>query len=174
VRAVIAVSGSVVGSICAATLAAAGASAAFAATVGSAPAKDSFVGSVTAATGRFSGDHGGVRLVLAPGRGQSGRRLTVTFSGGSCGSAGHCIQLSGRLTGVLTRGPIVVPDVGSSLTVRASGAIRPLGKVSATGSVHGTGFIARGHETLRLKLTGSGATITISADSGLVPGGTSP
>jgi hypothetical protein len=159
---------------CAAALAVAGASAAVGVASAAAPAKDSFVASVTAASGKFAGDHGGITIVLAPGPGGLSRRLTVTLRGGSCGASKHCIAVSGKLTGSLTRGPAAVPDVGSSLRIRASGTIKSVGKVSATGTVHGTGFIARGQETLKLKLTAPGGTITIGADSGLVPGGTSP
>jgi hypothetical protein len=84
------------------------------------------------------------------------------------------VQLSGRLVGTLTAGPRQVPDVGQSFTIRATGTVKPLGHVAATGTVHGTGFIAHGHESLRLRLARAGGSVTIDGVSGLVPGFTSP
>jgi hypothetical protein len=139
------------------------------------PARDSFSGSITAATGRFSGDHGAVAIVLAPSTGQGLRRLSLTVRGSGCRTPAHrCVALTGRLSGTLALGPLRVPDVGSSLTIRAAGAIKPLGQVSASGTVQGTGFIAHGRETLKLRLTTAGGAITIKADSAVVPGGTTP
>jgi len=138
------------------------------------PAKDSFTGRVTAATGIFARDHGAVTIALAPRPGNALRRLTLTLRGAPCSGKGQCVQLSGKLTGTLAPGPMRVPDAGRSFTIAATGTIKPLGHVSATGTVHGTGFIANGHENLRLLLMRAGGTVTIEATSPPVPGFTSP
>jgi len=136
--------------------------------------KDLFTGRITAATGKFAGDRDVVTIILAPGRGQATRHLTATITGAACTGKPHCVQLAGKLTGTITSGPIRVPDVGRSFAIAATGTIKPLGHVSATGTVQGTGFIANGHESLKLRLTRHGASITIDATSGQVPGFTSP
>jgi len=138
------------------------------------PAKDTFTGKITAATGRFAGDRGLVKILLAPGSGQAVGHVGVTIRGTVCARKVACVALVGKLNGTLTPGPIKVPDVGRSFTVAATGTIKPLGRVSAKGTVHGTGFIANGHESLTLRLTGPGGTVTIAATSGPVSGFTSP
>jgi hypothetical protein len=66
------------------------------------------------------------------------------------------------------------PDAGAGFAVSGSGTIRPLGRVHVSGSAHGTGLIASGHETLRLTLRARSGEVVVSAQSGLVPGFTSP
>jgi len=147
----------------------------FAASKTPTPAKDSFTGRITAATGKFAGDTGNVRIVLAPGPGQAIRHLGVTLQGTLCAAKTRCVILSGKLTGTLAPGPRRNPDVGRSFLIAATGGVvKPLGHVSATGTVQPTGFIANGHETLTLRLTAPGGTVTIAATSGPVPGFTSP
>jgi len=68
-----------------------------------------------------------------------------------------------------------IPDAGVKLRLTATGAVKPLGRVSVTGTVHGTGFIARGHEFLQLTLTSlHKGVVTVDAHSGLVAGFTTP
>ena len=138
------------------------------------PAKDSFAGKITTATGRFSGDRGSATIVLVPGPGQASRHLGVTIKGTVCARKVACVPLVGKLTGTLAPGPRTNPDVGRRFTITGAGTIKPLGHVSATGTVQGTGFIKNGHESLTLKLTNSGGTVTIVGTSGPVPGFTSP
>ncbi|MEA2370984.1 MAG: hypothetical protein QOH12_1378 [Solirubrobacteraceae bacterium] len=138
------------------------------------PAKDTFTGKITMATGRFASDHRPLKILLAPGAGQAVGHVGLTIRGTVCTRKGACVALVGKLNGTLTPGPMKVPDAGRSFTIAATGTIKPLGHVSATGTVHGTGFIANGHESLTLRLTGPGGTVTIAATSGPVPGFTSP
>lgn len=140
-----------------------------------APARDSFTGSIIGATGRFAGERGAVALVTVPAAGQGVRPLKLTLRGSGCTAGSRrCVELTGSLSGTLALGPVRVPDVGSRLTIAASGRIKPIGLVSATGTVQGTGFIARGRETLDLRLRAPRGTITVRAVSARVPGFTSP
>jgi hypothetical protein len=67
-----------------------------------------------------------------------------------------------------------VPDTGTSFTIMASGKLKPLGPVSATGTAQGTGFIARGYASMQLTLTAGNGTVTYQAQAGPVGGFTSP
>jgi hypothetical protein len=138
------------------------------------PPADSFSGHITFAAGKFNGDRGRVAILLEPhDSGAAERQLALVLDGRRCGKAEHCIQLAGVLKGTLTRSR-TMPDVGASFTIAASGLILPLGHVSATGSVHGTGFIDYGHEPLHLTLSMSSGSVALDAESGEVPGFTSP
>lgn len=155
-----------------AAVAASASSTALPAIAASTPAKDAFAGSVTAATGSLHGERGAVAITI----GLAGGRLpaTLTITPRACAKGHRCVEVSGRLRGTFTPSGPRVPDVGTSYAVKASGTIAPLGHAAATGILTGTGFIAHGRETLHLKLTGPGATVTIEAQSRLVPGFTSP
>jgi hypothetical protein len=141
----------------------------------SVPARDEFSGSITAASGRFAGDGGRLLIDLAPGpRHSSTRTMTATFRGRRCGTAKHCLRLTGDVKGTLTEDAGQIPDAGVSFAFRGQGSLKPLGHVSAAGQLHGTGFIYRGRETLHLVLTARGGRVTVDARSGTVPGFTSP
>ncbi len=140
--------------------------------------RDSFAGAVKGTGGSYSGDHGTVRALLLVGDGRGGsdgasRGLVVRIRDRDCGESAHCFELTGKLTGKLTAEPSI-PDAGQSFKVRVSGIVAPLGHVSVAGTVHGTGFIARGREQLRLTLTGSAGSVRIRARSKIVRGFTSP
>lgn len=138
------------------------------------PAKDRFKGSASAATGKFSGDHATVTVYLKPGRIHgAGRVVTIILVGRRCKGVPGCMNLNGRLTGVLKAQP-APPDAGRKFAISVTGKITPLGHVSATGTVYGTGFIRRGREGLQIKLGTSTGAITIGAQSPIVPGFTSP
>jgi hypothetical protein len=137
--------------------------------------KDHFTGRITAATGALRGRGGQLSVDLnAPPSTAPHRRLALTNHAAGCRNAAHCLELGGTVHGTLSRESGRIPDVGSSFAVRATGKLRPLGTVSATGTVHGTGFIAQGYEQLRLSVMTPHGTLTITARSGLVPGFTSP
>jgi hypothetical protein len=136
--------------------------------------KDSFRGTISIARGAFVGDNGRVSMQIGAGQSTTGTRTaTLEISGRRCHGAQACVRLTGTLTGRLTR-MSTIPDVGESFALSASGRVRPLGHVSATGQVHGTGFIMRGHETLTLRLSNSRGEVDLQAQSPLVPGFTSP
>jgi hypothetical protein len=160
------------------TLAAAGAAIALAgaaAPSASVPAKDSFSGRIVTGTGIYSGDSGGVAIELSvPPSGPKQRPITVTLRGKSCGGAQHCLRLRGGTRGTLTLMRTRVPDVGSGFALKAAGSVTPLGHTSITGTVHGTGFIARGHDTMSVTLTNTRGSVTVTASSATVPGFTSP
>jgi hypothetical protein len=138
------------------------------------PARDQFKGSASAATGKLSGDHATVTVYLKPGRTHgAGRPVTIVVVGRRCKGAAGCMNLNGRLRGVLTP-QSSPPDAGRKFAISATGKIKPLGHVSATGMVYGTGFIRRGREGLQIKLRTSTGDMTIGAQSPIVPGFTSP
>jgi hypothetical protein len=141
----------------------------------SVPARDSFRGRITVAAGPHRGDHGSVSIAAVPGAsGSNVRRLTITVRGGRCGSSTACVQLRGTLTGTIERLRGQLPDVGQSFQIKASGALRPFGMSTSRGSVHGTGFILRGREQMSLTFVSGAAKITLSAQSRVVRGFTSP
>ena len=138
------------------------------------PAKDSFRGTLSSGGGSFRGDNGYALLQVSPGQSTTGTRsATLKFSGRPCHHFQACVQLRGTLTGTLTR-ESTIPDVGQSFAVSVHGRIKPLGRVSATGQIHGTGFIMNGHETLTLVLSNSRGSLQLQAQSPQVPGFTSP
>jgi hypothetical protein len=94
-------------------------------------------------------------------------------AGRSCGGHKRCLRLAGTLSGTINNQP-ARPDRGQTFAIRASGAVAPLGTVSASGSGQGTGFIRNARESLRLTLLVRGGTVSITAESGRVPGFTSP
>jgi hypothetical protein len=126
------------------------------------PAKDSFSGRVQG-SGHFAGDRGNIKVVLQPGAGVSVRRVVITVTGVLAGA------LKGRLTGRAG-----LPDVGRTFAVTGSGDVKPLGHVTAAGTVTGVGNARFGHETLRLTLRAAGGSLVMSAASGQVPAFTSP
>ncbi|HWH11592.1 MAG TPA: hypothetical protein VG165_10740 [Solirubrobacteraceae bacterium] len=158
--------------VAAGALAVAVPSSALPATGASTPAKDAFTGSVTAVTGSLHGERGSVAITIQFAGGPLPATLTIRPR--TCPKGHRCVEVSGRLRGTFSLNGPRIPDVGASYAIRASGTIAPLGHAVATGTVSGTGFIAHGRETLDLKLTGASATITIDAQSRLVPGFTSP
>src|SRR5689334_7164737 len=62
------------------------------------------------------------------------------------GSAQTQLALRGSVGGTVTM-PLTNPDVGRESDLSGSGSVRPLGLVSLSGTLHATGFIARGHAT---------------------------
>jgi hypothetical protein len=137
------------------------------------PAKDRFAGKVAATGARLVGYRGSATLYLDPRQGTTTRRLTITVVGRSCGGPARCLGLTGTLKGTIKQLP-AQPDRGQAFVIRASGAVAPLGRVSASGRGQGTGFVSRGRESLRLTLVGRGEKVSIAAESGFVPGFTSP
>jgi hypothetical protein len=138
------------------------------------PARDSFRGRITSATGQFKGDHGRVTIYMhVPESGATTRKLRLTLVGAQCGSAKNCLTLSGAAKGTLTR-KSYIPDTGMRFTVQATGTVVPMGHISATGHVHGTGFTPTGHERMHLTLMCPDGQITIDAHSPVVKGFTSP
>jgi hypothetical protein len=135
------------------------------------PTKDQFSGSISSATGRYRSDHGRVSIELSVSTSaKTTRHMTLIVRGASCGKTHHCLALSARLSGSVTRHAAAIPDVGASDTVRASGAVKPLGQTSVSGTIEGTGMIGRGHETMVLTLTTHSGKLTIGATSPIVPG----
>ena len=139
-----------------------------------APARDSFQGSIRSATGTYSGDTGRASIYLHPTGAGPRRSVTVTFAGLPCQGATHCVELSGTLTGTLAAGPGHMPDVGHGYVLSGAGAIHPLGRARCRGAVQGTGFIARGEESLSITVTGASGSVTLDATSPPVHGFTSP
>jgi hypothetical protein len=135
------------------------------------PIRDSFRGHVKTATRSLSHDQGAVGIDLAH---LGSNRIRLTFRGRGCGATNHCLQPSGTLTGTMMQASHRVPDTGTSFAIKASGKLKPLGHVSATGTAQGTGFIARGYTSMQLTLTAGHGTVTYEAQAGPVGGFTSP
>jgi hypothetical protein len=135
------------------------------------PTKDQFSGSISSATGRYRSDHGRLSIELSVSTSaKTTRHMTLIVRGASCGKTHHCLALSARLSGSVTRHAAAIPDIGASDTLRASGAVKPLGQTSVSGTIEGTGMIGRGHETMVLTLTTHSGKLTIGATSPIVPG----
>jgi hypothetical protein len=138
------------------------------------PAKDSFEGSLRSGTGAYAGITGRAHVYLRPEGDGARRSVTLTLVGLPCAGASHCVALSGTVHGTLAPGPREVPDVGHGYVLSGAGSVDPLGRATVRGGVTGTGFIARGQETLTLILTGVSGSITLEAMSPTVHGFTSP
>jgi hypothetical protein len=140
----------------------------------SAPARDTFSGSIVRATGAYSGYRGRVKIyVHSRGSGQK-RPLRLVVRGACRTAPGNCRSLSGALIGSIAHAGHQLPDVGNGFTLTGAGPVSPLGHATGRGSVQGTGFIARGYETLTLTLTTSRGSVTVSAQTGPVKGFSSP
>lgn len=137
-------------------------------------AGSNFRASVASASGAYAGEGGRAEIsVQAHGSGAS-RPVKLAFRSLPCRGAPQCVQLDGTLVGAIATRRAGPPDVGRSFSVTANGRLSTLGRVTATGIGHGTGFIARGRETLDLTLTSRSGRITLRAVSGTVRGFTSP
>jgi hypothetical protein len=137
---------------------------------GGAASRDTFQGSVASASGAYAGE-GGRAGISVQVRGSGVKRpVKLVFHSLPCQGAPQCVQLDGTLTGEITAGPRGVPDTGRSFSVMATGRLTTLGRVTATGTGHGTGFIARGHELLDLTLISRSGRITLRSVSGTVRG----
>jgi hypothetical protein len=135
------------------------------------PTKDQFSGSISSATRRYRSDHGRVSIrVSVSTSSKTTRHMTLIVRGASCGKAHHCLALSARLSGSVTRRTATIPDIGASGTLRALGAVKPLGQTSVSGTIEGTGMIGRGRETMVLTLTTRSGKLTVRATSPIVPG----
>lgn len=140
-----------------------------------APARDAFKGTVSAANGAYSGEDGTALIAIgAPALGPTVRHATFKVSGSRCHSTAHCIRLVGSFHGTITVTGPYNPDVGKQFTIAGSGTVNPLGHVEVTGTAHGTGFVAHGRESLQLRLDASRGSVTVTAQSGLVAGFSSP
>jgi len=139
------------------------------------PARDAFSGRITARSGSFRGDRGHATADLAVhGSRAATRQLTISIHGSLCDKSKHCVGITGQLKGTITGLADTIPDTGRSFTLRVAGIIRGFGHVHVRGRADGTGFIYRGHESLRLTVTGHAGRLALYAHSGLVPGFTSP
>lgn len=161
--------------MCATAILCCGETAAIAAGIASTPAKDTFRGHITKATGRLAGDNGRITVLLHVAQSSEGvRKLKLTLSGAPCAGAEHCLRLSGVLSGMLSARPATIPDVGRRYDVSVSGSLSTFSHVSATGTVAGVGFVRAGHEGLTLTLETPRGKVMIVALSPRVPGFTSP
>src|SRR5436305_4013559 len=139
----------------------------------SAPDRDTFVGKVVSGTGAYAGDFGRLRIYLhSRGSGRT-RPVKVVLQARPCKGRAHCLRLAGTLKGDLAKRSGGNPDTGRGFSLAGHGRVAPLGKTTANGRGQGSGFIARGHETLSVVLTGPSGSVTIHALSKAVRGFTS-
>lgn len=137
------------------------------------PARDRFIGSLSAGTGTLAGAGDVVEARLqAPGT-TGTRQLTLWILSTRCRRGRACSHLGGSLRGQLTP-EHSLPDVGHRYAVTARGSLHPLGAVTVTGTAAGTGNINFGFESLQLTLTGKDGSGRLIARSGRVPAFTYP
>jgi hypothetical protein len=129
---------------------------------------------VASATGAYAGEGGRAEVLVAVRGSGVNRRITLVFHSLPCQGEPQCVQLDGRLAGVMVARPGPVPDAGRSFLVRATGRLTTLGPVTAIGVGHGTGFIARAHELLDLTLISRSGRVMLHAVSRPVGGFSSP
>jgi hypothetical protein len=132
-----------------------------AALVGPRPAAGTFSGTITSATGRYAGAHGGVVIRDANLVSHASGALVVT--GVACHHSRHCLTLSGKPVGSLTLKGHPIPDTGFTYTVSGSGRVGPLGHVTVSGQIQVPGFVACGHQTMTLTFTGSRGRVKVAA-----------
>jgi hypothetical protein len=140
----------------------------------SAPARDTFTGSIVSGTGAYSGHHGRVKIYLHPSGSGPQRPVQVVLRGACAAGNGSCTNLTGSLSGTLKRSGRQLADAGEHFTLTGAGRVSPLGHATGRGTVQGTGFIARGHEIMELTLTTAHGSVTVQAMSGRVKGFQSP
>lgn len=137
------------------------------------PSRDRFTGTLRHGTGSLAGARDVVEARLQAADTTGSRRLTLWIVSTGCRAGSVCLHLSGSLRGQLT--PLrTLPDIGRRYAVRATGSLHPLGVITATGTVAGTGNINRGFESLQLTLRGRRGSARMSARSSRVPAFTSP
>lgn len=139
-----------------------------------APAKHRFGVTVSTGSGKLAGARGGAALLLRTGAGTTTRALAIVFKGDRCHGSRGCVALTGTLKGTITAVAQHIPDAGRQFRVRVHGRLSPLGHVTATGTVRGTGYILSGRESLQLTVRSARGTIEIDGRSARVPGFTSP
>ena len=137
------------------------------------PPWDSFHGQITSATGKLTEDRDTIQIELLRTTGGDPKAVKITLAGRRCQHRRRCSRVAGTLRGTMIP-RASRPDAGEQFALRLKGNVRPLGHVTARGTAHGTGFITYGYESLHLTLTDASASVTIDAQSGRVPGFTSP
>jgi hypothetical protein len=137
------------------------------------PTRDRFTGTLSGGTGSLAGAGDVLEARLqAPGTNGT-RRLTLWILSTGCRAGSSCAHLSGSLRGQLT--PVrTLPDIGRRYKITATGSLQPVGALTATGTVAGTGNIRSGVESLQLTLSGPRGSARLSARSSRVPAFTSP
>jgi hypothetical protein len=137
------------------------------------PARDRFTGTLSGGTGSLAGAGDVLEARLQAPAANGTRRLTLWILGTGCREGSSCAHLSGSLRGQLT--PVrALPDIGRRYKVTATGSLHPVGAVTATGTVAGTGNINSGFESLQLTLRGARGSARLTARSARVPAFTSP
>ncbi len=136
--------------------------------------RNSFQGTVISATGAYAGEGGRAEVTVQTRGGGTRRPVKLAFRSLPCQGSPQCVQLDGTLAGTIEARARGVPDTGRVLTVSATGRLTTLGAVTAAGTAHGTGFIARGHELLDLTLINRSGRITLRGISRSVGGFSSP
>jgi hypothetical protein len=138
------------------------------------PTKDAFKATINSGSGRMAHAKGTFEIDVTPAPASHGKRgVTLDFRGSGCSRKQQC-RLSGTLHGTLTPVFNRFPDGGSMFTVHATGRLGRLGHVTVTGSLHGTGNIARGYETMDVTVSGKSSSLALQSRAGPVRGFTTP
>jgi hypothetical protein len=129
---------------------------------------------IASGRGSFSGAKGRLTIYLHPRGSGKARSVRVVIQGHCRAAAQGCTQLDGELSGRLSSSRGGPPDTGREYLLTGTGRIGPLGQVTVRGEVAGAGFIAHGHELMKMTLSSSSGGVTVEARSGPVKGFTKP
>jgi hypothetical protein len=151
-----------------------GAAAAAATASAPAPARHRFAVAVSTGSSKLSGARGAATVLLRTGAGTTTRALRIVFTGDRCHGRTGCVALTGTLKGTITAVAQHIPDAGRQFRVSARGRLSPLGHVTVTGTIRGTGNIRFGQESLQLTVRSGHGTLGVDGRSARVPGFTSP
>src|SRR5258708_5725381 len=69
--------------------------------------------------------------------------------------------INGTASGTFQHPKHQIPDVGTTDLLKGTGDLGPLGKVTLSGPLTGTGFIGQGHTTGSLKITNAKGSFTV-------------
>jgi hypothetical protein len=153
------------------------------------PEQRSYEGHVLAGTGAYREVAGTVRLsatkrlvkaVPLPFLGGAEYAGTLVFRGKECHSGPGaprlrgCLALSGTLAGTAVLEPHIGDGARADRLVSLSGRISPLGAVTASGRMVGTGFVERGQRRLYVLVANAKGRVSVGASGSPVPGFQSP
>jgi hypothetical protein len=88
-------------------------------------------------------------------------------------AAHHHLALQGAIAGTYTTVP-TIPDTGMTQQLDGAGNVKPLGAVTAMGTIHMPGFIREGRATGTLTLTNAHGSVTLQLTGPLQPGFSPP
>jgi hypothetical protein len=123
------------------------------------PASEFYYGSIVGATGRYAQDHGNVSI----GDAGTGLRDRLIMSPRACHPSRRCLSLAGYATVTYTVQGHPIPDTGAIETIRGSGRVTPLGRVSVSGELHVPGNAACLRRSIAITLASAQGNVSLTA-----------